>query len=197
MEDDRRQVDGDPGEQGNDPALPLDESKGHDKFVMLVIESQKRLYAYALSLTLDRDRARDVVQQTNLVLLEKESDFRHGTDFFAWAARITYYEVLADRRRLGREKLLFSDELLSAVAEQTTAASEDLELKTEALQQCLATLSADHRELLMQRYRPDGSVAKIAKSMGKTPGAISAILHRLRCGLIDCVQRKLNKMARA
>lgn len=169
----------------------------HDRFVLLVIESQSRLYAYVLSLVLDRERARDIVQQTNLVLLEKESDFQHGTSFFAWAARVAYYEVLADRRRRVRDKLLFSDELLAAVAEESARVSGGLEERVEALQHCLASLSAPHRDLLMQRYRPGGNVAKIAETLGKTPGAVSATLHRLRSSLIDCVRRRLSRLSRS
>ena len=158
---------------------------------MLVIETQNRLYAYILSLVLDRDRARDILQQTNLVLLEKEPDFTPGTSFFAWAARVAYYEVLADRRNRSRDKHLFSDELLAAVATEAVEAGQAVERRAEALRQCLARLSAEHRDLLMRRYRPGGRVADIAQSLGKTPNAVSAMLHRLRSSLVDCVQRKL------
>ncbi|TWT42894.1 sigma-70 family RNA polymerase sigma factor [Botrimarina hoheduenensis] len=173
--------------------LPIDQ---HDQFVMLVIDSQQRLFAYTLSLVLDRERARDIVQQTNLVLLEKEADFRHGTDFFAWAARVAYYEVLADRRRRYRDRHLFSDDLLAMIAEESSKIAGALEDRAEALQLCLRKLSGEHRDLLLQRYRPGGSVAAIAESMGKTPGAISAVLHRLRAGLVDCVERRLRELSR-
>ncbi|MEO0530695.1 MAG: sigma-70 family RNA polymerase sigma factor [Planctomycetota bacterium] len=169
---------------------------GHEGFVLLVINSQNRLYAYILSLVLDKERARDILQQTNLVLLEKESGFTHGTDFFAWAARVAYYEVLADRRRRVRDRHLFSDELLAVVASESLKAAGAIEERAEALRHCLSKLSSKNRDLLMKRYRPEGSVADIAESLGKTPGAVSALLHRLRAGLVDCVERRLRSQSR-
>ncbi len=163
----------------------------HDDFVMNLIASQNRLYAYVLSLLFDRDRSRDVLQQTNLVLLEKETEFERGSNFFAWAARVAHYEVLADRRRRVRDRHLFSDELLALIAAQSTAATADLDQRAAALGECLKRLSPEHRDLLAQRYRPGGGVAALAQSLGKTPNAVSATLHRVRSALIDCVSRKL------
>lgn len=182
-----------PSKGSQEQRLPID----HDEFVLRVIETQNRLYAYILSLVLDRERARDILQQTNLVLLEKETDFASGTDFFAWSARVAYYEVLADRRRRVRDRHLFNDELLAVVASESLRAAGALEDRAEALRACLTKLSASNREILAQRYRPGGSVAEIAKTLGKTPGAISAILHRLRAGLMDCVERKLRSQPRS
>ena len=167
----------------------------HDAFVLLVINNQKRLFAYILSLVLDRERAGDILQQANLVLLEKESGFSHGTDFFAWAARVAYFEVLADRRRRVRDRHLFNDEVLSVVADESSKVAGALDDRADALRECIAGLAADQRELLSLRYRPGGSVNEIAKAMGKTPGAISAALHRIRSKLLDCVEKRLGALA--
>lgn len=166
---------------------------GHDEFVLLVINTQPRLHAYILSLVFNKERAQDILQQTNLVLLEKEKDFTHGTEFFAWSARVAYYEVLADRRRRARDRHLFSDELLAVVAAESSKTLASLEDRSDALRKCLDKLSSTNREILMRRYRPGGNVAEIAASIGKTPNALSALLHRLRSGLVDCVSRQLNR----
>ncbi len=180
-----------------DPSAPEEESAanqgGHDEFVLLVINTQPRLYAYILSLVFNKERAQDILQQTNLVLLEKETDFTHGTEFFAWSARVAYYEVLADRRRRARDRHLFSDELLAVVAAESSKTLATLEDRSDALRECLDKLTSAHREILMRRYRPGSSVAEIAASLGKTPNALSALLHRLRSGLVDCVGRKLSR----
>ena len=138
--------------------------------------------------------ASDILQQANLVLLEKESGFSHGTDFFAWAARVAYFEVLADRRRRVRDRHLFNDEMLSIVADKSSRVAGALDDRADALRDCLAALAAEQRDLLSRRYRPGGSVNEIAKSLGKTPGAVSAALHRLRNALLDCVEEKLRAL---
>lgn len=167
----------------------------HDEFVLLLIGAQSRLYAYILSLVLNRDRARDILQQTNLVLLEKESDFETGTNFAAWAYRVAFYEVLSDRRTQKREKLLFSDELLTLIAAKGPAIEKHFDERVTALEACMREITSEQRDLLMQRYRPDGSVAKIAAQLKKSPAAVSAMLYRLRVALVSCVEHKLKGMA--
>ncbi|MGL4513756.1 MAG: sigma-70 family RNA polymerase sigma factor [Lacipirellulaceae bacterium] len=164
-----------------------------DEFVLSIIEVQSRLYAYVLSLILDRERAKDVLQQTNVVLLQKKENYQPGTSFFAWAAKTAFYEVLAERRRRGRDKHLFSDDLLAVVATVAAEVAGSLEQRADALRECLALLSPIQRETLLARYRPGGSVAGLADELGKTPNAISALLFRLRSTLLDCVQRRLGR----
>lgn len=187
---------GDKGVPSSSVDRAVRETTSHDEFVMLVIEHQSRLYAYILSLLLDKERARDVLQQTNLVLLEKETEFERGTHFFGWSAKVAYYEILADRRKRQRDRHFFSDELLSVVASESLQRSESLEGRVDALRNCLGKMSSSNRDLLMKRYRPGGRVADIAEALGKTPNAVSALLHRLRSSLMDCVQRELGSASR-
>ena len=71
-----------------------------DEFIVHLTACQNRLYAYVFSLLPDRERRRDVLQETNLVLWRKSDQFMAGTDFGAWACKVAYFEVLAERRRL-------------------------------------------------------------------------------------------------
>ena len=65
---------------------------------------------------------------------------------------------------MARERVVFNDEFLNAVAEETVNSREELQRRIEALQKCVARLPKDHRELLRLRYderRSVGSVAQI------------------------------------
>ncbi len=187
MADRHTQPDGETGESGG----------REDEFVLEMINCQSRLHAYILSLMFDKERAHDVLQQTNLILLEKKNEYEPGTAFGAWACKIAFYEVLAERRRKQRDRHMFSDELLALIAARSERIGASLDQRSEALEECLARLGSNQREILMSRYRPGGSVAEIAKSAGKTPGAISVILHRVRNALMDCIQHKLQQVAQS
>ncbi len=165
----------------------------HDEFVLLVIGAQNRLFAYIYSLLLDRERARDVLQQTNLVLLEKEHQFTPGTNFVAWASKVAFYEVLAERRSRQRDKLLFSDDLLALIANSADHETARHDRRASALADCLEKLPAEQQALVRQRYSPGGSVADLAAKLNKTPNAISAALHRVRSALVECVERRMNR----
>ncbi|MEO0530021.1 MAG: sigma-70 family RNA polymerase sigma factor, partial [Planctomycetota bacterium] len=148
-------------------------------------------HVYILSLVVHKQRALDILQQTNLVLLKKAREFQAGTNFGAWACRVAFYEVMADRKRAKREKLVFDDDVLNLLAEDAQQQLGQLDERVVALDECLKQLTSSQRRTLIERYSPGGSVQAIAKATGRTPNAVSMSLHRLRSALADCVQRKL------
>lgn len=162
-----------------------------DEFVIEMIACQRRLYAYVLSVVFDRERAREIVQQTNLIMLQKKTEFEMGTNFGAWACRVAFYEILADRRRRTRDRHLFNEETLALVATKAEQASANADLRVEALETCLDELTVEQRQLVRDRYAPGGSVNQLAEQAKKSPAAISSLLYRVRALLNACVERKL------
>ena len=72
-----------------------------DGFNASLTEALPRLRVYALSLTRDRDRADNLVQQTSLKALAGRESFRPGTNFGGWIFRIERNEFISG---LGRER---------------------------------------------------------------------------------------------
>jgi RNA polymerase sigma-70 factor (ECF subfamily) len=175
----------------------LSADSNDDTFVIEMIACQRRLYAYVLSIVFDKDRAREIVQNTNLVLLQKKSEFELGTSFGAWACRVAFYEILADRRRTQRSRNIFDDEMILNLADKAEIAAENADRRIEALEACLENLAVDHRQLLQQRYSPGGSVADIAAASNKSPASISSLLYRIRCILVQCIEGKLERTSLA
>lgn len=171
----------------------MNESKKHDAFVMEMLNNQRRLQEYIFTLMYDRDRANDVLQQTNVAILKKEADFAPGTNFGAWACKVAYFEVLADRRRRHRDRHLFDDDLLQLIAETADRNFAGSDQRLDALTSCLERLNAEQRQLLHMRYSVGGSVSAIAGAAQKTPSAISSLLYRIRTLLVDCVDQQLTK----
>jgi len=162
-----------------------------DEFVSLLTASQPALYASILSLLPDRNAAQDILQETNLTLWHKAEDFQEGTHFLAWASRIARYHVLNYRRKRSREKLVFDEQLFEELAARQAEREGDAGRYAEPLRKCLETLPAGQRELLAQRYGPDGSVRQIAEDRGQSVGAVSQTLYRIREALLDCVYQRL------
>lgn len=169
----------------------MSDDSTHEQFVLEMLDCQRRLHDYIFALVFDRDRAGDVLQQTNMALLRKKSEFTAGTNFSAWALRVAYFEVLADRRRRYRDRHLFNDDLLELIADHAEQASASGSRRTEALAECLERLTADQRQLVDARYGTGGSVESLAHAAKKTPAAISSVLYRIRMLLVECVERKL------
>jgi RNA polymerase sigma-70 factor (ECF subfamily) len=154
---------------------------------------QRDLYAYILTLLPWSDVASDVLQQTNLTLWRDAAKFQPGTDFRAWAYRVAYFQVLAQRKRATRDHLKFDDALLKGLAER--AADEPLSADDEAegLRECLKKLPEGERELIRRRYDAGATVKTIAAELSQSASAIAVRLHRIRRALLDCVRQEMSE----
>jgi RNA polymerase sigma-70 factor (ECF subfamily) len=162
-----------------------------DEFIQDLTASQTRLYGYILSLLPCRAAAEDVLQEVNLTAWQKRDDFTAGTSFFAWASKIAYFHVLSHRRKMSRDRLVFDDEVLDYLAERQLEREEEVNRRGFALKSCLEKLPAAQKRLVEQRYATGGSVQDIAAREGKSVGAISQTLYRIREALLKCVEQHL------
>ncbi len=160
-------------------------------FTELMVSHQTRLLAYIRSLVSNPDVAKDVLQQTNLVLLKKAKDFQLGTSFSAWARRVAYFEVLTQRRTMGRERILFDADLLEKMATTAELRSDHFEDRREALRECMRLLPDKLKSMLAERYVDQKGVGRIAKEVGITANAVSQQLFRTKTNLMKCVSRRL------
>jgi RNA polymerase sigma-70 factor (ECF subfamily) len=162
-----------------------------EEFVRALIAHQNALYAYLLTLVPSREVAMDLLQDTCVKLWSKANDFVPGSNFLAWACRIAYFTVLAYRRDRARERTFFDNSVLEQLAEVSQEQAEKSPRRAVALDECLNTLSPQQRKLILERYGPDGSVARLAADSGRSARGLAVTLHRIRQALLDCVENKL------
>lgn len=168
-----------------------------EQFVQLLTEHQRQLYAYVVSLLGNTADADEVLQETNLALWRKLDTFQPGSSFVAWASRVAWFEVLAFRKRRGRDRLSFEPELLETLAAESAVRLEGFEAQRRALAHCLTKLSAGDRDLLARRYELGNSAAAVAEQLGRTAQATYQALHRIRLNLALCIRRTLAAEERA
>ena len=167
-----------------------------EEFVRLLTEAQGPVYGYLMTLIPDRSRARDLLQETNITLWKKAATFEEGTNFNAWACKIAYFHVLSFRRKMAREKLIFDDDILDYLAERNDdrLIQDFTKDRNAALKACMQKLSDKQRKLVEERYKPGASVQRIAADQGRTVGAISQTLYRIRHNLMQCIEKTLASM---
>jgi RNA polymerase sigma-70 factor, ECF subfamily len=164
-----------------------------EAFVQLISAEQFGLYRYIATLLGNSNDAHNVLQETNLVMWRKSQDFTPGTNFAAWARRIAYFQSKAYTRDRNRDRLVFSEALLTQIADNVSTDDDD-ERKL-ALRHCLTDLSTRNREMLRQRYGENLPIQDIAERLGKAPTAVKVALLRLRRALLKCIQRQLTQGA--
>ncbi len=163
-----------------------------EQIVQQIATCQDRLFAYILTLVPRRDVARDILQETNLVLWRRRGEFTLGTSFMAWASKVAFFQVLAYRRDKGRDRHLFlSEELMTQLASEVQEEQDVLDDGRRALQGCLGKLAEKQRWLIAQRYRSENSIKVIAEMTGQSAGAVATAVYRIRNVLRDCVTRTL------
>jgi RNA polymerase sigma-70 factor, ECF subfamily len=161
-------------------------------FVAQLTEHQLALQLYVRSLLPGDPAACDVAQQANTKLWEKRSQFELGTNFKAWAFSIARCEVLNYRKSQARDsRLVFTGELEEIIESELAEPDHNLQLRHEALRECLGKLRVQDRQLLLHRYSKRGTLAEYAEMIGRSPGGLKVTLHRLRSALLACMQRRL------
>lgn len=133
-----------------------------------------------------------MVQEVARVLWQKFEEFDRAKPFLPWAQKVTYCEVLKQRRSSATHRRYFSDRVMEQLAEEDAGDAELLEAQRVALEGCLAGIGQMDRDLIVRRYTGEQAVAQIAREFGKSPNAISMLLHRIRQQLIECVDRTLS-----
>jgi RNA polymerase sigma-70 factor (ECF subfamily) len=166
--------------------------KGPDADLMrLMVEHQRRLFAYIYALVPNRQDASDILQDTSVVICEKFHEYRPGTDFVAWATRIAFWEVRRARQKYARSKVVFDQEVVDALSETVGTLQEELDVRHEALAHCLKRLPDRDREMILLRYEPGASVEEAARRVGRSMDAAYKALARIRKLLMDCVSQRL------
>ena len=163
------------------------------EFITLITQCQGSLRGFVTSLMSGHPDAMDIVQETNLLLWEKRSEFESGTNFKAWAFRIARNLVLNHRRKFDNRPKLEFDELhveQMGIFWQQEDFLED-ETRRNALGACLRKLRSADQELVAVRYLDESSLDTFAKKLGRSKASLYTTLGRLRATLRICIERKL------
>lgn len=162
-----------------------------EEFIRALVLHQDVLYAYLLTIAPNSEVARDLLQDVCVKLWSKSDEFVPGSNFLAWACRVAHFTALAYRRDRARERVVFSDAVMEQLVEVSQRRAEESPRRAIALDDCIKALPPAQRKLILDRYSPDGSVAKLAADHGRSTKGLAVTLHRIRQALMECVENKL------
>jgi RNA polymerase sigma-70 factor, ECF subfamily len=140
-----------------------------------------RLRRYARSLTQDVARADDLVQNCLVRALAKEHLWHPGTDLRAWLFTILHNQHVNEVRRLVREGIVVSVEDITPNLAAAPSAAVALELRD--LEQAIAVLPREQREVVLLAGREGKHYDEIAATLGIPVGTVRSRLSRARARL--------------
>jgi len=161
------------------------------QFVDLLAEHQGRIFRYIYCLVRSLQDTEDVFQQTAVTLWDKFPEFDPNTNFSAWACAIARFKALRHLETKGRQRLVFSEELLSELIQNDVCLPELHEARLRALARCREKLSDTDQRLLMACYDGNQSIIDAAKKVGRPVGSVYDSLSRIRRALYSCIERTL------
>ena len=164
-----------------------------DSFAELFSTNQQRLFGFILGLVRNASDAQDVLQQTAVTAWQKYGEFDVATDFFPWAVTIARFEALNFMKYRRRSRLCFDQQLMEQLGEDACeAAAEEVEVRLQALGDCLSKLPAADSKLIECRYTHGLSSLQIADILDRTQPSVCNSLRRIRENLMRCVSKSLS-----
>jgi len=136
----------------------------------------------------NRDIAEDIVQDTFLAALKSAEGFKGRSSAYTWLCSIAYHKVADYYRRQSRERkrMVFGMDVDTLdVAEnpgsqpQPDSLVESAETR-QVVNQALARLPWDYRQVLVLKYVEEMSVLEISQIMDRSPKSIEGLLTRSR-----------------
>jgi len=157
--------------------MPMTQSE-IDTFNASLTDALPSLRVYALSLTHDRDRAENLVQQTSLNALVGRESFRPGTNFGGWIFRIQRNEFIAQMRRERRAL-----DTVDAEAVLATPPVQENRLVMREFVAAFRQLSRNARQALILSRLEGHTYQQIAKHVGIAEATVKTRIWRGRAAL--------------
>ena len=163
------------------------------EFVRLWTQYHRDVERYVFSMLPRPADASEVVQEVSVRLWEKWDSYDQDRPFLPWAMRCAYLQVLKWRQGKAREKLIFSDDLLSQINATNDYEEPLMEARRKTLTLCLDKLNKDDRRIVELRYGRHGAIKEEAKKTGVKMHKLYYALERIRIQLLNCIELNLQR----
>lgn len=140
----------------------------------LVDRHSPGLFRLAMAMLRHRTDAEDAVQETLLGALRGLGGFRQTASLRTWLSGILMRQIARQRRKRSRMRLA-ADDLPAEPAVESDVGATRLDV-----QQMLAGLSVEHRQVLVLRELEGLSYDEIAQALKIPRGTVESRLHRAR-----------------
>lgn len=141
---------------------------------------QGQLFGYIKSLTDDPITAKDILQETNLVIYHKRHNFKQGTYFKSWCFTIARFQIMAYRSKNSRFLSIFTP-IDDHTPDRASLSTElDRNIMMESIHEAIDSLPSQQREMIQQKYISGLSLKEIAKEHDMSVNNLAQILFRAR-----------------
>lgn len=175
------------------PNNPKPAPADNDVFSARWAAAQPLITSYIASVTGRFHDTEDLVQKVAIAAFKKSGEYDPSRPFNGWVVGIARLEIMRWRRDCARDRLVFSDDVISRIEQSHVQQSDELEARRVALRACFSKLEGRPRRFMEMRYLRDMSPQAIAEQSGLQPTAVRVMLHRIRQALQKCMSRRMSQ----
>ena len=158
-------------------------------FAELWLVSQHALGGFVHLHVPDHHLADDIMQEVARLAAERFEQYDQDRPFVAWLIGIARNRIAQAYRERGRRPVVFSSEVLDAIAHAYIDMQPTEDDRLDGLRVCMNKLSDRHRRVIELRYSRQMTSEQIAGQVACSPRAVTSMLQRIRSALRKCVSQ--------
>lgn len=170
--------------------MRMTESK---QFLSLLMRYQTRIHTYILYHVPNRSDAEDILQDTIVVMLDKFSEYKEGTNFLAWGIAVARFKIKSFRLKNRTGRLIFDDSMVDLIDRETASSMGAFEEEAAALRGCIGKLPPKYKLYLRLRYEQSLSYREIGKQIAISMQAVCKTMARIHISLLNCIRQGLHE----
>lgn len=152
------------------------------QFNTALLDLRDRLFLYAYSLTLDKDKSHDLLQETCLKALTYREKFTHNTNFSAWIYTIMKNTFINDYKKRERARLIFrkiDNDTLQNIENQASCASPESICISSEIHKSINSLK-DEQRIIFKMFLGGYKYEEIAEVTGLPLGTVKSRIFFVR-----------------
>lgn len=176
---------------GPDDGLLIGQVANGDREAMRQIYARHhvRVYRFILRFVSDSATAEDLTNDVFIDVWRQAGRYEGRSQVSTWILGMARFKALSDRRKV--RNVVDPDDALGEVEDDadTPEVSAQKKDKAQALRNCIAKLSAEHREIVDLVYYHDKSIKEVAEIVGIPENTVKTRMFHARKNLSSTMKR--------
>ncbi len=165
----------------------------NDRFLRLLMGSQRQIYAFILASVHNISDADDIMQDVSTVMWRRFRDYDSTSNFTAWGIGIARKLTLNFYSKKKKGRLHFDNETLESLKDIACAKINEADQRVDFLRRCITQLEKKDRELIQLRYDRNLKTNIIANMVGLSVHVTYRAMAKIH-GIIQlCIKRKMRE----
>jgi len=165
------------------------QERSQERFLALFLASEQELFRYVAAITPSLEDAREVMQQTAVVLWQKFDQYDLSQPFTPLACRFALNITKQWLARKKRWQAILADDVAEMIVRRRIELMPALNSRLRFLDGCLDKLPGEQRRIVEGYYFRQLGVDALALESRRTVDAIYKAMQRIRRQLQECIER--------